>query len=123
MTNTKLNWRLQDLPTAGEVAELVNSEVITKDEAREILFSEKDKTQIDNEQIKAYKEQIEFLQGLVLKLTNKSNNWTTLGYNYTFTTPKKYWNDTWMNTVTLCNSSSSSNIMSCTGTKDLTCSL
>lgn len=121
MTKTKLNWRLQDLPTAGEVAELVNSEVITKDEAREILFSEKDKTQIDNEQIKAYKEQIEFLQGLVTKLSANNMN-RFIGYTYTFTTPKAYWNEVWCSTNKMVNSTTS-NIMSASGTKNLTCSL
>jgi len=116
-----LNWRLQDLPTAGEVAELVNSEVITKEEAREILFSEKDKTQISNEQIQAYKEQIEFLQGLVTKLSAHSAN-RFIGYNYTFTTPKVYWDKMWMttaNTVGLPNGS----VLSISGNKNLTCSL
>ena len=122
MTNTKtLNWRLQELPTAGEVADLVSSEVISKEEAREILFSEKDKTQIDNEQIKAYKEQIDFLKGLVTTLSNKTTS-GFIGYTYTFTTPKRYWNDTWCNAVDLVGSTRS-NIMSVSASKDLTCSL
>ena len=117
---TSLNWRLTDLPTAGEVADLVNSEVITKEEAREILFSEKDKSSVNNEQIQAYKEQIEFLQGLVTKLSQYNNK--PIGYTYTFTTPKTYWADTWSNAV-LCNNNNESHIMTSTGTKNLTCSL
>lgn len=119
---TSLNWRLTDLPTVGEVTDLVNSEVITKDEARDILFSEKDKTSVDNEQIKAYKEQIEFLQGLVNKLSQNNVN-RFIGYTYTFTTPKSYWLNTWQDSVRLCNTNGSSSIMSSTGNNNLTCSL
>lgn len=97
MTKTKLSWRLQELPTAGEVAELVDSGVINKDEARDILF--KDKTDKDSEEKEALKEQIEFLKGVIETLSkNRLNNWTVVPYTYTIKTPiKKYgWDNTIM---------------------------
>lgn len=36
---TKLKWRLKDQPTGENLAELVKSGVLTKDEAREILLT------------------------------------------------------------------------------------
>lgn len=62
MTKKKLNWRLTDLPTAGEVAELVDSGVITKEEARDILFNEKDN---ESAQVDELKRQIEFLEKII----------------------------------------------------------
>src|SRR5574343_272960 len=35
-----LKWRLGKLPTSDEVLKLVNDKIITKEEAREILFNE-----------------------------------------------------------------------------------
>ena len=66
-----LKWRLTDLPTGGEIADLVAQEVITKEEAREILFSTpSDK---DNSDTKALKAEINFLRELVEKLASKTN--------------------------------------------------
>lgn len=69
MTN-ELKWRLQELPTGGEIAELVAQEVITKEEAREILFSKSSK---DGEDVKSLKSEINFLRELVEKLSSKTN--------------------------------------------------
>jgi hypothetical protein len=60
----KIAWRLKELPTGGEVAELVEAGVLTKDEAREIIIKETDK-QDDSELIEALKKQIKFLEDLV----------------------------------------------------------
>lgn len=68
MTKTKLNWRLKDLPTGDEIATLVQQEVITKDEARELLFKDQEERDTDTE-IKALKEQIKFLEQVVHNLS------------------------------------------------------
>ena len=64
---TKLKWRLSKLPTPQEVMELVNFKLITQDEAKDILFGE-----VDERDEKSFKEEIEFLRGLVEKLSNNS---------------------------------------------------
>lgn len=85
---TKLNWRLKDLPTADEIASLVEQEVITKEEAREMLFKDKDELKVD-EKVKSLKEQIEFLEGVVDRLTKNRSSWT---WTYTPSYPTIYWN-------------------------------
>lgn len=66
-TKTKTKWRLGELPTPGEVTDLVRADILTKDEAREILISletdeERDKKSLQGE--------IKFLRELVEKLSN-----------------------------------------------------
>jgi len=64
---TKLKWRLKELPETHEVAHLVKEGIMTKDEAREILFSqetEEDRTK------KSLQDEIKFLRELVQKLSN-----------------------------------------------------
>jgi len=71
MTN-QLKWRLGKLPTPDEVLKLVNDKLITKEEARDILFKEEvaDETARDKESLK---DEIKFLRELVEKLSsNKS---------------------------------------------------
>ena len=61
----KLKWRLADRPTPSEVTNLMEKEIISKDEAREILFSE------ETEETKGKKElesEIKFLRELVERL-------------------------------------------------------
>lgn len=93
MTKTKrtLNWALSELPTAGEVAELVDSEVITKEEAREILFNESAANDI---KVKALEEQVEFLQGLVETLAKNRTTTFFPTYTRTINTPSVYWANT-----------------------------
>lgn len=88
-----LNWRLSELPTAGEVAELVDSEVITIEEAREILFSEASSS---DEKVRALEEQLEYLRGLVETLSKNRSTTTYVPWTYTRTinTPSIYWADT-----------------------------
>lgn len=65
----KLKWRLSRLPEAQEVSQLVNDKIITKEESREILFSEVDEKDAETKDLKS---EIEFLRKLVEKLSNKS---------------------------------------------------
>jgi hypothetical protein len=121
MTNTKnektLSWRLAELPTAGEVAELVDSEVITKEEAREILFKQSSST---DEKVKALEEQLEFLQGLVKTLAQSKSSNTFIPYTRTITTPAVYWANT---SSTIKDSGLTMSTLSGSGTRDLTLSV
>ncbi len=66
MTKT-LKWRLGKLPTPDEVLKLVNDKLITKEEARDILFAEQNSDERDAESLQ---DEIKFLRELVHKLSN-----------------------------------------------------
>jgi hypothetical protein len=68
MKNT-LKWRLGKLPTSVEVQDLVKADLITKEEAREILFNSETEEEVDK---KSLESEIKFLRELVTKLSNKS---------------------------------------------------
>lgn len=81
----KLNWRLSELPNASEVADLVEQEVITKEEARDILFKT-DEQHNKDEEVKSLKEQVKFMEKVVDALTR--NKHTTITYTPSY---PKYW--------------------------------
>jgi len=68
---TKLIWRLRDSPTAENLQELVESGLLTKDEAREILFSLQ--TEEDRD-VKSLESEIKFLRELVEKMARDNNH-------------------------------------------------
>lgn len=69
-TKTKIKWRLSTLPTPEEVTLLLAQDVLTKDEAREILFSLETEEERNK---KSLQDEIKFLRELVAKLsTNRS---------------------------------------------------
>ncbi|MES2409551.1 MAG: hypothetical protein V4509_04625 [Patescibacteria group bacterium] len=73
---TKLKWRLSKLPTPEEVRELVKDQILTKEEAREILFNPEN--EVDTEALEA---EIKFLRQLVERLsTSKSQIIETIRY-------------------------------------------
>ena len=84
----KLIWRLSSLPTPSELTELVKNELITKEEAREILITEKEVTERDAD---SFKEEIKFLREMVDKLS-KGNQSNTITYIHEYPT-KPTW--TW----------------------------
>jgi len=108
---SKLKWRLSTLPTVAQVAELVQEEIITKEEARDILFS--DETQIkESDKIKALEEQVEFLRQVVGDLSRGTvvnlNHYAPIRYN---------WSTTKYPTIpTLCNANGTSTTTFTTGT-------
>lgn len=63
---TNIKWRLSKLPDTEEVSLLVEKGILTKDEAREILFSLETE---DTRSEKSLQEEIKFLRELVQKLT------------------------------------------------------
>ena len=66
MKTTKIIWRLKEQPTADNLKELVKEGLLTKDEARQILFSSEEIEQRDSNSLK---EEIKFLRNLVEKLS------------------------------------------------------
>jgi polyhydroxyalkanoate synthesis regulator phasin len=66
MTKQELKWRLKDLPDATGIAELVKQGVVTKEEARELLFNKVDQT--DGDKVQALEKQIAFLEEMVREL-------------------------------------------------------
>lgn len=64
-------WRLSNRPTSSEVQDLMSSGIITKDEAREILFSEQEENERD---IKSLEAEIKFLREIVERLSARRSN-------------------------------------------------
>ena len=62
----KLIWRLKEQPSTKSLQELISSGILTKDEAREILFSHEDERSDDS-----LKSEIKFLRELVEKLSKR----------------------------------------------------
>lgn len=94
---TKIVWRLKEHPTTKNIQELVTTGILTKDEAREILFSseaeeDRDKRSLENE--------IKFLRSVVEKLSQGANTKiievvreiaTPRYLNYPWYTPYQTW--------------------------------
>jgi hypothetical protein len=68
-TKTTLKWRLSKLPTVEELRDLVKDGVITKDEARDVLFNRQDEEDRDKESLQA---EIKFLRELISNLSSRS---------------------------------------------------
>src|SRR3990167_8079487 len=67
----KIVWRLKEQPTPGSLGELVKEGLLTKDEAREILFNSETEDERDK---KSLESEIKFLRELVEKLSNNNNS-------------------------------------------------
>lgn len=95
---TKLKWRLSKLPTVQELQDLVKDKTITKDEARDILFTEGDSR--DEESMK---QEIDFLKKLVEKLSDNSNRTVEIIREVQVPYQGRYWYrpyDTWCSSTT-----------------------
>lgn len=69
MKTTKIKWRLGNLPTPEELRGLVKDSLVSKEEAREILFTlETD----DTREKKSLEAEIKFLRQLIEKLSSPS---------------------------------------------------
>lgn len=66
MEKTKIKWRLNQLPTTDELRELVKDKIITQEEARQILFTEETKEDVEKQDLAG---EIKFLKELVNKLS------------------------------------------------------
>ena len=65
----KIVWRLKESPSTDKLSQLVKDGILTKDEAREILFSSEEQTERD---VKSLEAEIKFLRELVDKLAKRS---------------------------------------------------
>ena len=89
-----LKWRLSKLPTSEEVTKLVNDKIITKEEAREILFNEVEE---EEQTLEDAKKEIKFLKELVEKLGTRTQIIENIRYiqepyyKYTWITPYVTW--------------------------------
>ena len=63
----RIIWRLKEQPTSEMLRGLAKDNILTKDEAREILFNLEEQTDKDIESLKS---EIKFLRELVEKLAN-----------------------------------------------------
>jgi hypothetical protein len=73
MKKTQLVWRLKEQPTTESLRQLVEDKILTKEEARQILFSseeDRDKKSLESE--------IKFLRELVEKLSNSKSQIVTI---------------------------------------------
>ena len=69
----KIVWRLNEKPTSEALRQLVKDGLLSKDEAREILFSEHDETPIENiPKIEEMRTEIKFLRKLVEKFSDNN---------------------------------------------------
>lgn len=68
-TIKKIVWRLRELPDAQEIAELVKDGILSKDEAREILFSHETE---ETREKKDLEDEIKFLRSLIEKLSSRT---------------------------------------------------
>lgn len=76
MTKTnKIVWRLKELPTPETLSKLVTDGILSKDEAREVLFSSE--TQEDRD-VKSLESEIKFLRELVEKLSKSGIETATI---------------------------------------------
>lgn len=80
----KLKWRLGTLPTPTELRELVNDDILSKDEAHQILISLE-----AEEDVKSLKSEINFLRDLVEKLATRTS-YTTIWPSITTTPYRGY---------------------------------
>jgi len=71
MKKTTINWRLKEQPTSESLRDLVKDNLLSKEEARQILFSEIEK---DGRDKKSLEEEIKFLRTLVQKLSESKQD-------------------------------------------------
>ncbi len=83
----KLVWKMKELPTAESVASLVETEVITPEEARSILFKEEVKK---SDEVEALQEMVKTLSEMVKELMNRSQSMTLVPYTKVVTVPRRY---------------------------------
>lgn len=95
----KLIWKMKDLPTAEAVASLVETKVITPEEARTILFKEEVK---QSDEVEALKEMVATLQEMVKEFLSRPSGVVNLPYTRVVEIPARqnpYWNKYWSTTT------------------------
>lgn len=99
-----LKWRLSSKPTREDVIIMLDKQIITKEEARQMLFSEES----TNEKIQALEEQVTFLKSVIEKLPNQAPA-TVIKYIHDYTPRITYVNggNPWNGIKVLCSTSAS----------------
>lgn len=64
----KIIWRLSEKPSTESLQKLVSSGILTKDEARTILFNETDESE---RSVESYQQEIKFLRDIIEALSKK----------------------------------------------------
>ena len=111
-TKQKLVWRLKEQPTSENLRELVKDGILSKDEAREVLFSSETEEDRDKESLKS---EIKFLRGLIEKLATTQKvveiirDYTPYWRKYPWYEPYEIWCGNSLS-ITDCDSSSSNNL-------------
>ena len=121
MKKNKLVWRLSTKPTVDEVIRLLESKIITTEEAKELLLREEE--DIPTDQLKEIKDELKLLRELVLaKIGQKEvqiiehhykdywpkTTWYTMGssipLNRTYTVSKSgdNWTNNYISAMNLC---------------------
>ncbi len=97
----KLIWRLGKLPTVEELIMLINDKLITKEEAKDILFNFEDEKKEDS--LESLKSEVKFLKEIIEKLSR--NNPYQL-YQYVQQVQPIYYRQPWYQPfVTYCSAS------------------
>lgn len=90
----RIIWRLKEQPSTESLLALVNGGLMTKDEAKEVLFSSEEQEDRDK---KSLESEIKFLRELVEKLSNRSETVKIIGtiqpryVGYPWYQPYQYW--------------------------------
>ena len=95
-TEKKLTWKFKELPTASEVAQLVETGVIKPEEARDILFKEEVK---QSDEVEALKEMVNTLQEMVKDLLARPNVTQIVPFTRVVEVPRRlnpYWEKYWV---------------------------
>jgi len=92
----KIIWRLKESPTTEKLSQLVKDGILTKDEAREILFNLTDESE---RSIESYQQEIKFLREIIDKLSSREKIVEIVKeyHHYDYPWYKPYWG--WITTV------------------------
>jgi len=87
----KIIWRLKESPTTEKLSQLVKDGILTKDEAREILFNLTDESE---RSIESYQQEIKFLREIIDKLSSREKIVEIVKeyHHYDYPWYKPYWN-------------------------------
>lgn len=91
----KLVWKMKELPTADSIGKLVDTKVITPEEARSILFKEEVQ---ESDEVVALKEMVNTLQEMVKDLISRQSI-QYVPYTKVVEVPRRYnpyWEKYWM---------------------------
>lgn len=91
-----LTWKLEDLPSVDELAKLVDTKILTPEEAREIVLGDPES---DKGKIKALEELVSFLQDTITELSKNKQTFIPIERTiYIDRTVRPYWDRYWLST-------------------------